>query len=196
MQDIKTVKFILCFCVLMMGVYCLLNLLPLGEDAQIYENTVRLHVIANSDGEYDQKLKLKVRDAVLETVEKKGSMGSKAQAVTSLADMEDELIEAAEKVLRTEGCVDSVKIDFGKEKYPTRYYEDFTLPSGTYTSMRVVIGEGEGKNWWCVLFPPLCTEAALADTELDEDELGLITGKYKFKFRTIELLDRLRRLFG
>ncbi|MBE6562678.1 MAG: stage II sporulation protein R [Ruminococcaceae bacterium] len=199
MQDIKTVKFILCFCVLMMGVYCILNLLPVGNETEIYENTVRLHVIANSDSEDDQRLKLLVRDAVLEAVEKKGSADSKVQAVTNLSDMEEEIIEASEKVLRLEGCEDSVKIDFGKEKYPTRYYENFTLPSGTYTSLRVVIGEGEGKNWWCVLYPPLCTAASEGEAEeeflaagFSSEQYKLIKNnsglKYKIRFRFLEVL--------
>ncbi len=198
MQDIKTVKFILYFCVLMVGVYCLLSLLPFHGEAEIYENTVRLHVIANSDDAEDQRVKLLVRDAILEAVAEKGKSESKEGAVLKLTDMEEEIIEKSEKVLSREGFEDSVRIEFGKEKYPTRYYENFTLPAGTYTSLKVVIGEGEGKNWWCILYPPLCTAASEGEAEEDflaagfsSEQYKLIKNdsglKYKMRFRFLEL---------
>ncbi len=199
MQDIKTVKFILYFCVLMVGVYCLLNLLPLHGETEIYDNTVRLHVIADSDSESDQKLKLLVRDAVLETVCSAEKSESKESAVKRIEGMKEEIVSASEKVLRREGCADSVTVDFGQESYPTRYYEDFMLPEGTYTSLRVIIGEGEGKNWWCVLYPPLCTAASEGEAREDflaagfsSEQYKLIQNesgaKYKIRFRFLEIL--------
>lgn len=198
MQDVKTVKFILCFCVLMVGVYCLLNLLPLDNEQEIYENTVRLHVIAESDSNEDQELKLKVRDAVLETVSQTNAE-SKSEAVSSIRDKTDEIIKASEKVLSDAGCSDKVTVEFGEEKYPTRYYESFTLPEGTYTSLRVIIGEGKGKNWWCVLYPPMCT--AVSEGECEEEFLaaGFTSEqyrfikndkgvKYKIKFKILEMI--------
>lgn len=199
MQDIKTVKFIFYFCVLMVGVYCLLNVLPFNGEEEIYENTVRLHVIANSDSENDQKLKLMVRDAVLETVCGADTAENKDEAVKSISEMEKEIIFASEKVLKQAGCNDSVSVELGSEKYPTRYYEDYTLPKGTYTSLRVVIGDGEGKNWWCVLYPPLCTAASEGEAEEDflaagfsSEQYKLIKNdsgiKYKIRFKFLEIL--------
>ena len=90
-----------------------------------------------------------------------------------------------------------VDIELGVEEYPTRYYDDFSLPAGNYTSVRVLIGEGEGQNWWCVLYPPLCTSSAIKyddeayiDVGLTKDQYSLITqsnGKYKIKFKILEV---------
>lgn len=198
MQDVKTVKFILCFCVLMVGVYCLLNMLPFDDEQEIYENTVRLHVIAESDSKEDQALKLKVRDAVLETVSQIKAE-SKGEAVSSIKDKTDEIVRASETVLKSEGCTDTVSVEFGEEKYPTRYYENFTLPKGTYTSLRVIIGEGKGHNWWCVLYPPMCTAASEGECEEEflaagftSEQYRLIRNdkgvKYKIKFKILEMI--------
>ena len=107
------------------------------------------------------------------------------------------LVQIATDVIRENGKADNVKIEIGEEEYPLRNYEDFSLPAGTYTSVRVIIGEGKGQNWWCVLFPPMCTSFA---TELDEDkyisvglsgdQYDLITGssgEYKVKFKLLEI---------
>lgn len=198
MQDVKTVKFILYFCVLMLGVYCLINLLPINGEQEIYENTVRLHVIANSNGETDQRLKLAVRDAVLDTVNTSGRH-TKEQTEAQLTEMTDQLVYASEAALRREGCCDRVTVELTEEKYPTRYYEGFTLPSGTYTSLKVIVGEGEGRNWWCVLYPPLCTAASEGEAEeeflaagFSSEQYKLIKNdsglKYKIRFRFLEIL--------
>lgn len=175
--------------------------IPTNDEFEIYENTVRLHVLANSDTEADQSLKLKVRDALLERVNSYGA-STKEEAVSQIDEARNELIEIAENVVKVNGYDYEVSIEISQEMYPTRYYEDFALPAGKYTSVRVIIGEGEGENWWCVLYPPLCTAAAVSYDEdycieagLTKGQYNLITenesGEYKIKFRLLELVQEV-----
>lgn len=178
--------------------FTLQSIFPTEKEYEIYNSTVRLHVLANSDGEDDQKLKLKVRDELLKKV---GSYEAKTkeEAQELIEENKKELIEIAKEVIKNEGYEYDVDIQIGKEFYSTRYYEDFALPAGEYTSVKVIIGEGKGQNWWCVLFPPLCTNQALAYDEeacievgLTKDQYNLITenenGEYKVKFRLLEIM--------
>ncbi|MBQ7761018.1 MAG: stage II sporulation protein R [Clostridia bacterium] len=172
------------------------SLIPTAKEAQIYETTVRLHVLADSDSAQDQALKLKVRDALLEEIAEYDAK-SKAEALLKMEENKENLTKIAEEVLEKEGCDHSVSIEIGNESYPTRYYEDFALPAGSYTSVRVVIGSGQGQNWWCVLYPPLCTGSAIefddeayVDVGLTKDQYNLITqtnGEYKIKFKLLEM---------
>ena len=190
-------KLILTVIVTALVFFALQRFFPTEEDFEIYETTVRLHVLANSDSEEDQELKLKVRDAILETVAD-FKPTSKEDALKKIEKYEDELCEIAKTVIKNNGKDYPVSIEVGTELYPTKYYEDFALPAGEYTSVRIVIGEGEGKNWWCVLYPPLCTDSALKYSEeesvqvgLSKEQYNLITsnesGKYKVKFRLLEI---------
>ena len=176
------------------------SLIPNEREAEIYNSTIRLHVLANSDTEEDQKLKLKVRDALLSkmvTYEAK----SKSEALEIIEENKEELIKIAEDVVKNEGYEYEIDIDIGNESYPTRYYEDFALPAGIYTSVRVIIGKGEGQNWWCVLFPPLCLSSAIeydseemVDAGLTKDQYSIITGssgKYRVKFKLFEMASQL-----
>lgn len=170
--------------------------IPTAEEAEIYNSTVRLHVIANSDSERDQEVKLKVRDKVVEIISNSGA-SSKEEAILFIEQNRDKIKEEATKVLRADGIDDDVQVKLGYEDYPTRDYENFSLPAGNYTSVRVIIGDGEGKNWWCVLFPPLCTQGAISyddeeytDVGLTSDQYKLITGssgEYKVKFKLLEI---------
>ena len=177
--------------------FVLFQIFPTEEEFQIYESTVRLHVLANSDSEEDQALKLKVRDALLETIIDFGSK-NKDEAVENINENKEELTSIARTVIKNNGFDYDVKIEIGKELYPTKHYEDFALPAGEYTSVRVILGQGEGQNWWCVLYPPLCTNSALKYDEeacvqagLSKDQYNLITanesGKYRIKFRFLEI---------
>ena len=141
--------------------------LPLHGEGEIYQKVLRLHVIANSDSEEDQALKLKVRDTVLSLVaECTSELKTREEAESAVSSRLEELRAAAEETLRENGCPLPVSVSLGREAYPTREYEDLRLPAGIYSSLRVKIGEAEGKNWWCVLFPPLCTGTATAREEL------------------------------
>lgn len=174
----------------------LLAALPVRGEEEIYSDVIRLHIIAASDTEEDQALKLAVRDAVL------GVYGS---ALTSYPDR-DSAAEAArellpgirslaEQTLREAGCDKPVSVTLTEEEYPTRDYETFSLPAGRYLSLRVLIGEAEGHNWWCVLYPPLCLDTATEGELLSDAEWGLLTenggGHYQVRFKLLEWLKML-----
>ena len=175
--------------------------LPVNGEVGLYNKLIRLHVLANSDSEEDQALKLKVRDAVLEYTK---------DAITDCADVKEakqlieskkvELQRVCEKAVADEGYCYPVSIELGVEKYPEKTYGSVTLPSGDYYSVRVMIGEAQGHNWWCVLFPPLCVGAAKSERDtmteagLTKNEIDVLTdndgGKYVLKFRIIEFFRR------
>lgn len=173
----------------------LLSFIPSYEECKIYDSTLRLHVIANSDSDDDQAVKLRVRDAVNEKM-KEYSPTSLASAVRLVENDSAEIVHLANEVLRKEGMDYEAKIEIGKESYPTRDYGTFRLPAGEYTSVRVVLGKGEGQNWWCVLYPPLCTYSSLEYDDgsisvgLTKDQYELITGdkgSYRVKFKILEI---------
>ena len=176
------------------------SLIPNEREAEIYNSTIRLHVLANSDSEDDQALKLKIRDAILKKMTALEAK-SKSEALKIIEENKENLIEIAEDVAKKEGYDYEIDIDIGNESYPTRYYDDFALPAGIYTSVRVIIGKGEGQNWWCVLFPPLCMSSALkfdkeetVDAGLTKDQYSIITGtsgKYRVKFKLFEMASQL-----
>lgn len=165
----------------------------------IKENVLRLHVIANSDSDEDQKLKLAVRDAVLSAGSPlfDGEVNTKNAA--EIAKSETEYLEqAAQAVIDEQGFDYGVKIEVGKSRFPTRIYEDVTLPAGEYTAVRVILGKGEGHNWWCVMFPPMCLSAAEGDVTLSDvlsqDALELTRSgkKYEVKFKLIEWYENIK----
>jgi len=176
--------------------FTLWGFIPTAEECEIYNSTLRLHVIANSDSEKDQEIKLKVRDAILDHISEY-KVTSKEEAVATVISNADKIESIARDTLADNGIYQNVHIQIGEEEYPLRHYEDFSLPAGVYTSVRVIIGEGKGQNWWCVLFPPMCTSYA---TDIDEDkyisvglsgdQYDLITGsggEYKVKFKLLEI---------
>ena len=125
--------------------------------ASLYSNVLRLHVIANSDSDKDQKLKLAVRDGMLELTAGLFSDCRSADEAVIVAEKNKHVLEqTAKSVLLKNGCNEDAEIVIGKERYPEKKYGRLTFPEGEYLSVRVLIGEGKGKNWWCVLFPPLC----------------------------------------
>ena len=165
----------------------------------IREKMLRMHVIANSDSEEDQQLKLKVRDAVLLAGEKvfDGSITA-TEAEEKITPYIDYLENIALETIKNEGFDYNVKITVEKEYFNTRTYENsVTLPAGYYTAVKVIIGEGKGQNWWCVMFPPMCLPTAVAECELsdvltdDETEIVTETEKYKFKFKIIEFFEEI-----
>lgn len=160
--------------------------------------TIRLHVVANSDSDADQAEKLEVRDAVLQRVAALTADCTSAEAARGvLAAHLDELHDAAQS--RTEKAI---SVQLGEEHFATRYYDTFTLPAGLYSSLRVKIGAAQGHNWWCVVFPSLCTAATADELSecaaaggFDDSETELVAGgedKYVLRFKTLEWLERLK----
>jgi len=175
-----------------------------AQSQRMAEKIIRLHVVANSDSDADQAVKLCVRNAVLREAQRALSGASDAKAI--LTDI-PALEAAANAELRRQGSGDTACVSFRRELFPTRDYDTFSLPSGVYQSLRVTIGEGAGHNWWCVIFPSLCVPAttdgfadAAAAGGFSDAEIGLMTranGAYTVKFRSLELLQALKKyLFG
>lgn len=191
-------------------------------DSSLSENIIRLHVLANSDSPEDQELKRKVRDVIIENM-KVMLEGSKdiGQTRNIIQNNLTAIEKIAEDEIRNNGKDYKVSVMLGNYVFPTRMYGDITLPSGNYEALRVVIGNGEGQNWWCVLFPPLCfidaTHGTVPDSLkqdlkaiLAEEDYKLITSDQswdelpvKIKFKLVEIfqnskykvLSRISRLF-
>ena len=159
---------------------------------------VRLHVIADSDSAEEQAIKLRVRDAVLAYLEPKLEDASTSAAAQEIISGElDGIATAAESA--AEGR--AVSVSLGEEYYPTRDYGTFALPAGRYESLRVTLGSGQGHNWWCVVFPPLCLSAAEAEdafSELDEGTRSVIAESdgVQFRFKLLELWGEFMHLLG
>lgn len=181
---------------------CALNITAFSKQCDsIRDKMLRMHVIANSDSDADQQLKLKVRDAVLTTGKEifDGSVTAD-EAEEKILPHIDVLRQTALQVVKDEGYDYDVQITVQKEYFATRTYENsVTLPAGYYTAVKVIIGEGAGQNWWCVMFPPMCLPAADAECEisdvLTDDETEIVTGtqKYQFKFKIVEIIESLLR---
>lgn len=171
---------------------------------QLSDKVLRLHVLANSDSEADQALKRKVRDSVLETASAiLADCPDRETAEQRLSAALPEIEDAARARIAAEGGKQTVTAELRPTVFPTREYEDFTLPAGEYLALQVVLGEGEGHNWWCVVFPPLCAEttSSLSQTAmaagLTEEEVALITESdgYQLKFKAVELWEKLMAYF-
>ena len=196
MKKILTLVFVFALCLVA------LNFLPVHGEEAIYNSVIRLHVIAASDSDSDQALKLKVRDAVLSGLSTLSEgCSSKSEAEEKLASQLDEIRAVALETLAAEGCDCQVSVSLGKEKYPQKSYDGVCFPAGEYTSLRIVIGEGEGKNWWCVLFPQLClagaknAEAAFVEVGLTPEQYRVITEtdepKYKLRFKIRDIIGEM-----
>lgn len=169
-----------------------------GRQKHISAQLVRLHVIAASDDEAEQALKLRVRDDVLAYLSPKLDGISEPSEAQRLIKNELPNIKAAAES-SAEGR--EIQVTLSEEYYPTREYESFSLPAGKYQSLRVIIGEGEGHNWWCVVFPPLCLSAAEQERAMDAmsgEERGIITEAdgYEIRFRLVELWGELMELIN
>ncbi|MBE6927992.1 MAG: stage II sporulation protein R [Ruminococcaceae bacterium] len=163
----------------------------------IAEKTIRLHVLAASDSEEDQKHKLVVRDAVLAKVDELTAGCADVDSAKQIIQSNLAQIRLAAQTVSQE----KIEVSFGDKGFDTRVYDHFTLPAGTYSSLTVRIGAAEGRNWWCVVFPSLCKAATTDAFEqcaevggLDDRERALITGgeeTYKLRFKTLQWLKKL-----
>ena len=179
----------------------LLSILPIHSESLIYDEVLRLHVIANSDSDADQELKLLVRDAILEETQKiLKNVKSREEAEKIISEHSALLENIALETVRKNRFDYSVTLELGKEKYPTKNYESCAFPSGEYLSLRIKIGEASGENWWCVLFPPLCLSAAtdkdaFTPVGITDSQYQIITEtdnpKYKIRFKLLESFEQL-----
>lgn len=170
----------------------------------LYNNIFRLHVIANSDTEKDQNLKYLVRDSIINHINSQ-NFSSKSEAINYTQNHLNELKNIAEKTIQNFGFNYPVNIEVGNFDFPTKNYGDITLPAGYYDALKVKIGSSSGKNWWCVMFPPLCfvdtTNGIVPDNSKKELKENLSSENYKIisetenseikvKFKIIELFEK------
>lgn len=190
------------FSFLLIGVCFMSMVIPTEAEGELYDNVVRFHVIANSDSDYDQELKLKLRDAVIENyAQLLSSYDDKTAAEEGINELLADIKAFSKSYIVGVGYDYNVEVTLGEEYYNRTEYASYTMPMGYYTSLRIIIGDGEGKNWWCVLYPPLCTKLAIGKTQAAESEFieagfsseqyKIISEssnvKYKLKFRFMEL---------
>lgn len=166
---------------------------------------IRLHVVANSDSQEDQAIKLRVRDAVTESLKAAmADVGDVEEAKAYIRENLPKIQSLANQVLESCGVEADAVVTLAKETFDTRYYDTFRLPAGVYESLRITIGEGEGKNWWCVVFPTLCLpatssgfESVAASAGFDDALMGALEGKstYEVRFFLLDLLGRVENKF-
>ena len=170
--------------------------------AQVSDKVLRLHVIANSDTKEDQALKLQVRDAVLQVAaEASEDCTTTEETRQALESHLREIEKTAQKVVRRAGYDYSVTAQIKREYYPSKTYKNFALPAGDYTGLKVKIGKAAGHNWWCVVFPPLCTSAATKESFVgfQPEEIAFVQQdgtRYAVRFKAAEWVDTLRHTLG
>ena len=170
------------------------------EYSDITDTVFRLHILAESDSDADQQLKLKVRDAVLEECSYLFENCENAEQSAAVAEENMDIIkETAERTIAENGGDYNVKCEVAEMYFDTRIYDDITMPAGEYTALRITIGSGKGKNWWCVMFPPLCIPVAAGELEDYEgvftaEEIEMLNNpqNYECKFYILELIDKLK----
>ncbi len=161
----------------------------------ISKKVFRLHIIANSDSDADQSLKLKVRDGVLDyTAELFEACKSVTDAVEAAESHLKDIRQKARGIIAFFGYDYDVKVYTAREYFKTRVYDAFTLPAGFYDSLKIVIGEGSGRNWWCVMYPSVCISGCTDDfkEELSDEEIKAVKSKsYIVKFKIVELYEEI-----
>ena len=188
--------------VLALFVACLVCTALWAEATQVRlaSQVIRLHVLANSDSEEDQALKLAVRDRVLETTSALLAGETEPQAAAVLLDQHlDDIAQTAAQEISAQGHDDRVEVRLEQTWFPTRQYQGISLPAGNYLALRVLIGAAEGHNWWCVVFPNLClpavSERALEASTLTPGQISLLQEEetsYVFRFKALELWQSLK----
>ena len=178
--------------------------------SNLSDSVFRLHIIANSDSSADQELKLKVRDKIIEYMNTLTSNSSDKKDVISIVNNHlDSFKEIALNTIKENGYNYDVKIGIDYSEFPTKQYSNVVLPAGEYKALKIIIGEGSGKNWWCVMFPPLCfvdEEKGIIDKDTDdklrevltEEEYNLIaqktsnqTNRVQIKFKIVEIVQNI-----
>jgi len=176
----------------------ILSVVPIKGETEIYNDVLRFHVRAVSDSDYDQEIKLKVRDAVLEYISCELDNCETYDEARAIVEAQIPSIkEVAEEVIRTNKYDCSVSVELTEEVFPRIDYGDAVMPAGKYNSLTITLGEGNGHNWWCVLFPTVCVRLAKADESdyvaagFTPEEYRIITGNskgWRVRFRLLEIL--------
>lgn len=200
----KKIAKILMISILVLGLFWCGTVI--ADRQTLSEGLIRLHVVGASDSKEDQTIKLQVRDALVEYLQLHMPEPEDVEAAKeALKGMLNKLEETANAALAAAGVTDRAKVTLTQEEFPTRNYDTFSLPAGIYESLRVTIGEGQGKNWWCVVFPSLCMPAAtedFADTAAGagfSDSLsGALRGEsgYEIRFFLLDCMGWLQNLFS
>lgn len=177
----------------------------IADRQMLNKELIRLHVVANSDSEEDQAIKLQVRDAVVESLQ--DAMEDIADVETAKVYLQENLLKiqaVANETLDAAGCDYEAVVTLCKEAFDTRVYDTFTLPAGIYEALRITIGSGEGHNWWCVVFPTLCVPATsdgfenvAAGAGFSDDLNNALTGEdgYEMRFFFLDVLGRMENIF-
>ena len=186
-------------CVCFLLVCCVYVFALIGDRQTLKNELIRLHVVAASDSQEDQEIKLRVRDAVLESLEAGLADVTDVEAAKVwIGENLPKLEAAANEALAAAGCGDLATVKLQAEEFAARVYDTFTLPAGVYDALRITIGEGEGRNWWCVAFPSLCLpattegfEAVAAGAGFSGELTGSLTGEYELRFYLLDLLGQV-----
>lgn len=193
----KKIKISICVSMIVAIIFSICSFAKTSE--QIRSDVLRLHVIANSDSSVDQNLKIRLRDFLLE--EGKSIFDGSVNVENAVKKIEPQipaLEKSAKEFIRASEFDYDVKISLSREYFTTRTYETVTLPAGKYLALRVIIGSGEGHNWWCVMFPPMCVTAADKKDEIEniftEDEIKLVESspKYEIRFKVVEICEVIK----
>lgn len=198
----KTICFVfLCDILILLVMFGML----MADKETLRENVIRLHVVANSDSTEDQTVKLKVKDAITAYLSPLLENATDAKSARNILHNNlDSIRLTADSVLEEEGYILRTNVTLCEEEFPTRHYDTFSLPSGVYESLRVTIGDGEGKNWWCVVFPSLCMNATSQKVEACAAGAGFSDGLtsalvnesgYEISFFFLDCIGRLEKLF-
>jgi len=192
-------KILIVVAVFALTLYAVNTYAPVHGEEKIYDSVIRLHVIASSDGEEDQALKLKVRDELLcEMPRILDGKTDRESAEGALREAIPYLCERVRQITAENGFEYGCEITLTEESYPEKSYGGTSFPSGRYCSLQVKLGESAGKNWWCVLFPQLCLDAARAESAFVEvgftpDQYKIITEsedtKYRVRFKILEVIE-------
>ena len=194
-----------CIC-LVLVVLIIAYAFGLVRDLSVLQNhLIRLHVVGASDHSEDQTLKLQVKDAVVNQLSQAlGDAQTTEEALALLETMIPQIRDLAESVIREQGSEESVEIMLGKEAFPKREYDTFSLPAGVYQSLRIRIGDAEGRNWWCVVFPSLCLPSTVEDLRdtaagagFSQELNATVTGEpaYEIRFFLLDLLGQIQNLW-
>ncbi len=169
---------------------------------ELRQGVLRLHIIANSDSAEDQALKLAVRDEILKNSTDIFKNCNNLDDAISTADTQlDKLNQISNDIIKKEGFDYIAESSVGNSYFDTRVYDDFTLPAGEYQSLIIKLGNGKGKNWWCVIFPCVCVPSA-SDASLNDSvstqaaQTAENASDYKIKFKSVEIYEEIKKIFS